>query len=179
MAVWQVSPACAEDALEVAQLHVCAWRAAYADIIPAQYLAQLSVETRAAQWRETIASGSPRLSLAREEPLEPAPAGRPPALGFVCYGRCRDPDLPELWGEIWAIYVQPSHWSRGIGQALWRHACEQLRRDGFRHVSLWVLADNERAIRFYRRAGLELDSGARRGGTALPEERYRAALLTN
>jgi ribosomal protein S18 acetylase RimI-like enzyme len=186
MAALQIGPAHPEDALEVAALHVSAWRVAYAGILPEKYLAQLSVEARAALWRESILRGTPALCLARE--VMPAadgqlnfePVGRSPALGFASYGPCRDEDLPATWGEIWAIYVLPAHWSHGIGRALWRYACAELRRDGYQHVSLWVLADNERAIRFYRRAGLEPDAGVtqtiERGGRSLTEVRYRAAL---
>jgi ribosomal protein S18 acetylase RimI-like enzyme len=185
MAELQIESARPEDALEVAALHVSAWQVAYADIVPQEYLTQLSVETRAALWRESILAGSPALFLAREHrrAAEASPMHErhlSPVLGFVSYGRCRDSDLPDTWGEIWAIYVLPSHWSRGIGQALWRAAREQLRRQGFQHVSLWVLADNERAIGFYRRAGLEPDPSAvqtlERGGKTLVEVRYRAAL---
>jgi ribosomal protein S18 acetylase RimI-like enzyme len=182
MAALQIGPAHPEDALEVAALHVSAWRVAYAGILPEEYLAQLSVEARAALWRESILWGTPALCLAREEMPEAdgEMSGRWRALGFASYGRCRDEDVPDTWGEIWAIYVLPAHWSRGIGRALWRYACAELRRDGYQHVSLWVLADNERAIRFYHRAGLEPDAGVtqtiERGGRSLTEVRYRAAL---
>ena len=179
MPALRIATARPENAQELAALHVLSWQSAYAGIIPAEYLAQLSVDSRAASWREWIERGE--LCLLAWEDEAPAADG-PRAIGFVSCGKCRDPDRPDTWGEIWAIYVRPSHWSRGAGQALWLHACEALRQRGFQHVSLWVLADNERAIRFYRLAGLTQDEGVTQtivlGGKSLVEVRYRAALNT-
>jgi ribosomal protein S18 acetylase RimI-like enzyme len=183
----QISPAQAEDATEVAALHVSSWQIAYAGIVPAEHLAQLSVCARATLWREAILRGSPALFLAREGlpagDALPAPAEHPQgsrAVGFVSFGKCRDAGVPDTWGEIWALYVLPSRWSHGVGRALLRHACELLRQQRFQQVSLWVLADNERALRFYRRAGLAPDAGAGKmielGGKTLQELRYRAEL---
>jgi ribosomal protein S18 acetylase RimI-like enzyme len=183
----QISPARPEDATEVAALHVSSWQVAYAGIVPAEHLAQLSVCARVTLWREAILRGSPPLYLAREEiragDSQPAPGEHPRgsrAVGFVSFGKCRDAGVPDTWGEIWALYVLPSRWSHGVGQALLRHACELLRQERFQQVSLWVLAENERALRFYRRAGLVPDAGAAQtielGGKTLLELRYRAEL---
>jgi ribosomal protein S18 acetylase RimI-like enzyme len=166
-----IGPARADDAPVVAALHLLSWQQAYGGLLPAEPLAQRSLSTLAVQWRQAILSGTVSLALAREG------AG---AAGFVSFGRCRDADADDTCGEIWALYVMPSHWSRGVGRALWLHACEQLRTAGFVQVSLWVLADNERALRFYRRAGLRADPGVmqtiERGGRQLLEVRYRARL---
>jgi ribosomal protein S18 acetylase RimI-like enzyme len=60
------------------------------------------------------------------------------------------------------------------------HARERLRAHGFARVSLWVLKDNVRAIRFYTMAGFKEDAGSTReivvGGKALQEVRHSAAL---
>lgn len=81
-------------------------------------------------------------------------------VGFVSFGPCRDETAPLDRGEVWAIYVAPSAWSKGAGQALWRAASERLRALGFRSVSLWVIAGNERARRFYCAAGFSVEVGS-------------------
>src|SRR5262249_46004070 len=40
--------------------------------------------------------------------------------------------------EIWAIYIEPGHWGKGFGRALCDVAEQELRRQGFRAVTLWV-----------------------------------------
>ncbi len=50
----------------------------------------------------------------------------------------------------------------GVGRRLLGEAVDDLERDGYRRVSLWVLAANGRARGFYRRAGFGDVSGASR-----------------
>jgi len=56
-------------------------------------------------------------------------------------------------GWLHAIHVHPDWIGRGVGMALMRVARRSLRELGFERASLWVLADNERACRFYERDG--------------------------
>lgn len=55
--------------------------------------------------------------------------------------------------------------------AWWRKVAE-----GYDSVSLWVLTGNDRAVRFYERAGLVIESQVRKsfnvGGIAVEELRY-------
>lgn len=167
----KIGPAAPEDALAVAELHVSAWQGAYAGIVPQEHLDSLSVPTRESCWREMIQSGTPQLLLAWEASA---------AVGFVAFGKSRDLDAPPAAGELWAIYVRPSHWSHGVGRDLWLQARERLRSQGFQSVTLWVLADNARAIRFYTRAGFVPEAGSAQervlGGKTLQEIRYHATL---
>ena len=139
------------DGRSIAQVHVASWQAAYAGIVPATYLAALSVEQREAWWSEALAKGEPEVLVARSE-------GQ--ITGFIAHGPCRDPGAPPDFGEVWALYVLGSHWSSGVGRALWLHALERLRARGFRLVTLWVLARNERGRRFYDAAGFEAEPGS-------------------
>ncbi len=163
----RIEPATLEDARAVAEVHVLTWRAVYQGIVPAEYLAALSVEKREALWRESIAKGAPDLRVARID-------GR--IIGWIASGPCRDEGASPQAGEVWAIYVAPSHWSSGVGRALWLGARERLRRHGYKTVSLWVLAENSRAIRFYLAAGFAADLSPAKeltlGGKALQEVRY-------
>jgi len=62
-------------------------------------------------------------------------------------------------GELYALYLLPAWWSAGVGRALMTSVLDALRGDRYRRVTLWVLADNARARRFYERAGFTLDGG--------------------
>jgi GNAT superfamily N-acetyltransferase len=98
-------------------------------------------------------------------------------VGFASVGASREEDARE--GELYAIYLLPSCWDRGIGRALLERAEKSLRASGFTEAVLWVLEGNERAERFYRAGGWQPD-GTRKldafAGPPLPELRYRKAL---
>jgi GNAT superfamily N-acetyltransferase len=58
---------------------------------------------------------------------------------------------------VYAIYVDPEHWSTGAGRALMTAALDYLTASGPRPVRLWALDGNERARRFYERCGFVAD----------------------
>ena len=94
----QVVHAASEDARSVAEIHVDAWRASYASIVPAEYLASLSFERHEAMWSECIARRVPELLVAKEADI---------VRGWVNFGQCRDEGSSKVDAEIWAIYVAP------------------------------------------------------------------------
>lgn len=161
-----------EDARAVARIHVTAWQEAYKDILSAEYLAGLSIDKRQSYWSEVIPKRSPVLSVAKIGDS---------VVGWVAFGKCRDAYARSTAGEIWAIYVAPDCWSTGAGRALWLHARQKLAADGYRTVSLWVLADNARAIDFYGKAGFIAEPDSAKefelGGQTLKEFRYVATLV--
>jgi hypothetical protein len=44
------------DSLGIPRVHVASWRSTYGGLMPADFLANLSVESREAQWRTQIAN---------------------------------------------------------------------------------------------------------------------------
>jgi ribosomal protein S18 acetylase RimI-like enzyme len=159
------------DCRAVAQIHVDAWRVAYEGIVPSDYLAALSVEQRETMWRTAVERGTPRVLVAS--------AGKS-VVGWVAYGRCRDAGAGPDVGEIWAIYVDPAAWSTGIGRALWEAARRDLQEQGYRTVTLWVIRDNARAIRFYQLAGFAIEAESAKefdlGGAQISEVRLVARI---
>jgi L-amino acid N-acyltransferase YncA len=166
-----VSPAIAEDARAIAEIHVEAWRTAYVGIVPADYLASLSVDKREEMWSACIAAGKPELLVAKADGV---------VTGWLSFGRCRDEGSADTQAEVWAIYVRPAAWSSGAGRSLWLRARELMRAQGFESCSLWVLAQNERAIRFYGAAGFVQDGEPPKtfvlGGAQLQEMQMVAGL---
>jgi len=166
-----IEPATAEDAGAVAQIHVDAWRAAYAGIVPDDYLAALSVGQRLEMWRKAIVDQVPELLVARLD-------GR--VIGWVSFGPSRDEGAAADAGEIWAIYLDPGQVATGTGRALWLRTRDRLIERGFASAMLWVLAGNARAIRFYERAGFRLDADSAKrftlGGREVEELRYTTKL---
>jgi ribosomal protein S18 acetylase RimI-like enzyme len=159
------------DARAIAQVHVDTWQAAYRDLLPSKLLTALSVERRAAFW---------------ESELKPTPAERMPwiaesngeVVGFVSSGPSRDADAIPATGEVYAIYVLPDCWDKGVGRDLLRHAEHDLLADGYSVASLWVLAGNVRARQFYERSGWSVDATRTDefGDVEVEEVRYRKRL---
>ena len=162
--------ATAADARPIAELQVRAWRAAYRGLLPDTLLASQSVDERERMWRRWNEGHSlRRIWLAeRDDGLA----------GFAATGPTRDDDAPRSTGEVHAIYLEPGLIGTGVGRALFAHAGEALRAQGFTRATLWVLETNARSRRFYEAAGWRLD-GARKTqtfqGVDIPHVRYACA----
>lgn len=139
-----VRSATKDDAESIARVHVSSWQHAYRGIVPDSVLDRLSVEARCQNWVEAIANGEPDVFVAED-------FGR--IVGFCSFGKSRDSDLRPGDFEIWSIYLESAHWSKGIGTALWHAARDELITLGAQVIRVWVLRDNHRAIRFYLASG--------------------------
>lgn len=165
-----------EDAARIAEIHISTWQVAYRGQLPDAFLDGLSqtLDRRREWWRGEIAtprSPSHQVWVAEVD-------GE--VAGFIGIGPANDRDVGPSVGEVYAIYVEPRFWDRGIGRALFAKAVAELRAQGFRAAVLWVLGTNERARRFYAIAGWRTDGGfkteTRPGGVELNEVRYRIDL---
>ena len=158
------------DAAAVARVHVDAWQQAYRGLLGTKLLAALSVGERARAWRELLGGESEEFFA-----LVAEVDGR--AAGFVAAATpSRDEDAGPDTAEVGALYVSPRLWRQGTGTALLEAAMERFGVAGFGEVTLWVLAGNEPARRFYTARGFRPDGGRRTGQTGKPEERLRARL---
>jgi GNAT superfamily N-acetyltransferase len=159
------------DAAAVATVHVRSWQVGYRGLLPDEYLDGLRSEDRA----ERYTFDEPGRA---EDPETIVAVERGTVRGFATIGSCGDDDRPGA-GQLLALYVDPVRWSRGIGRALIQEARTRLGLQGFGEASLWVLAGNERADRFYRLDGWAPD-GSRRldevWGLTLDEVRYCRSL---
>ena len=124
-----------------AYVHWKAWQDAYAGIVDPAYLEALTLEK------------CEQIALRFRENTLVAKTGNK-VLGFVAYGPCRDEDMPEA-GEVSAIYLLKEYYGQGIGYRLMQEALRLL--DGHPSIVVWVLKDNERAIRFYQKCGFVAD----------------------
>lgn len=147
------------DAPAIGEIHVRSWQAAYAGLIPAGFLARLSVSSRAASWARRIGDGDGQVLVIEDDG---------DVAGFAAFGP----------GQLYALYLLPEFWGRGLGRTLHDRVVDELSGDS---AVLWVLATNERAKAFYVRQGW-VDDGARQtetiddGRVTLEEMRFRRPL---
>ncbi|WP_404381334.1 GNAT family N-acetyltransferase [Caenispirillum salinarum] len=164
-----IAPAQPEDAPAIAAVHVAAWRAAYAGIVPQVVLDSLSEVQRTAQWRRILAAEAGWTLVARD-------GGRmAPVVGFVQGCALRDADAAPGDGEVGGLYLRPDRRGHGLGRALMAAAVKRLAAEGMAQLFVWVLADNRPARAFYAHLGGVPDRTQYDtiGGRRLREVRYR------
>jgi GNAT superfamily N-acetyltransferase len=166
-----VRPAVASDGDAIGRVQVETWRAAYEGLLPDETIAAFDVEARQRQWREGLAREPRPGSATFVAELDRG------VVGFASVGASRD-EGADGEGELYAIYLQPACWDRGIGRALLERAEESMRAFGFEHAILWVLDGNERGESFYRAGGWNPDGRKQDhfGGAEVVELRYRKVL---
>jgi GNAT superfamily N-acetyltransferase len=136
------------DAHALATVQVISWRAAYRGLMPDEVLAGLSVPEREQRWTERLRDPAPRTSVVVAMDARQL-------VGFAAVG---PPLVPadradSALGDLYALYLDPDHWGRGIGTALHATALDRLVAHDFTHAGLWILDGNRRALRFYHRHG--------------------------
>jgi GNAT superfamily N-acetyltransferase len=130
------------DAEAMANLHLDVWDDAYTGLMPQGVLDERreKVAERIERWRGVFSEDKPTWLAEDADGL----------VGFSGAGQGRDNDV-DLDLELYALYVRAPYYGTGVGYALFEQAV------GDRACYLWVLAGNERAIRFYERQGFRLD----------------------
>ncbi|MFZ3569062.1 GNAT family N-acetyltransferase [Streptomyces sp. BH097] len=152
------------DVDAVSALRVSGWRAAYADLVPRSYLDAMSAEQDAARRRGRFLSPANRT-----DNLVATDADT--VIGWAALGPLPEPAAAELH----ALYVLPERIGSGVGRLLLDAVRSRSTTHGFHRLTLWVLAANTRARRFYERAGFTPDGAERTetyDGVPLRDVRY-------
>lgn len=149
---YQVVTAELSGLVGVAAVHLATRRSAYAGLLPAEVLDEMTAASLQRWWtrRLTEAPRPHRLVVAVAE------GPRRGVLGFTHVG----PGRPGL-GELYAIHVHPRAQGTGLGRRLLSAAGDALRDFGYLRAELWVLEGNRSAQGFYRRHGWQLLEGSR------------------
>ena len=170
-----VRPATEGDVPAITAIHIRAWQMAYAGIMADEHLDNLSTAKRQAFWQDAIEYSEPQVWVA----MGSTKTGEK-VIGFVGFDRSRDEKSKPTTGEIWAIYVEPEHWGKGVGLALWDAAREGMLVEEFTDATLWVLLQNEQALQFFERAGFKREMNTLKtvevGGAKLEEIRLKRSL---
>ncbi|MFJ5260419.1 GNAT family N-acetyltransferase [Streptomyces sp. NPDC088387] len=160
------------DCDRVAEIRIGGWQSAYRGLMPQSHLDALSVTDDAERQRTRFTRGDGSVvNLVAESGGE--------VTGWACHGPYREGELRTADAELYAIYVDPARYGRGVGQALLRESVRRCTEAGHPRMLLWVLKENTRARRFYERHGFRPD-GAQEpyevAGVRVPEVRYARAL---
>jgi GNAT superfamily N-acetyltransferase len=140
----KIRGATSADARGIALVHVNSSTTAYRGLIPEVFVTPFSVDQSEGRWRRQLDDEGATETLVAEHDGA--------IVGFVHISFTGD-----AIGELRTMYVDPDHWSTGVGQALMSRAVESFRAHDCRHVTLWVLESNQRGRRFYERSGWSAD----------------------
>lgn len=159
-----IVPAGPGDALELARVHVRAWRETYAGLLPAAYLDRMEARLHARRWRS-------QLTTAYAGDLVLAAEGRRGLVGYAA-GRLVE-GAPAA--EVFTLYVVRDAQGRGLGRALLASAARAFADRGATVLQLWVLNGNTSARAFYAHlGGAVIDERVARGwGGGLRESAYQ------
>jgi L-amino acid N-acyltransferase YncA len=161
-----VRPAVAADAPEIARIQLSTWTTAYATVLPARVLAQLTEAGLAVRW--TAAAAAP--PSAAHHVLVAFEQDRP--VGFVVVAPAEPDDLataddrppahdPATTVAVGPLLVEPRWGRRGHGSRLLAAAVDLARADGARTAVSWVLERDTASRAFLASAGWAGDGTAR------------------
>jgi GNAT superfamily N-acetyltransferase len=172
-----------EDADQIAEAHVAAWRVAYRGLFPDEFLdSDEFASSRLERWRSWQ-----WMSFVGSELFVPVIDGEvvgfghagPERVEAACDQSGADGaavELNEGRGEVYGFYLHPKAWGSGVAAGLMSACEEHLRDSGFESAVLWVLRDNPRARGFYERAGWS-PSGETGEWEGVPEVQYRVTFF--
>lgn len=150
-----------DDRRAISKVYEESWKFAYKGLIPQDYLDSIPE----GNWAKAV-------DLPGWNTLLMLDGVRIVGTSSYCHSRFDD---WKDYGEIISIYFLPGYMGKGYGRALLQAAVDKLAEMGCRDILLWVLAENERAKRFYEKNGFA-ESGAylndNIGGKALREVQY-------
>jgi GNAT superfamily N-acetyltransferase len=157
------------DVERISTIHVNAWKKAYIDVMPREYLNSLTAEDRMPMWEKALLSPGKGIYIVSEFKGE--------VQGFAVFGPARDGDISNLFaGELVALNVNPIAWSSGIGSALLKHVINCSNGKKWKFLYLWVVESNVRAISLYEKFGFENEGKVKvdksHSGTPITELRY-------
>lgn len=135
------------DAEGIAKVHVDSWRNAYKNIIPEEFLENLSFQSREELWIDIIPKGSAFVAETDEGQI----------VGFSSCGKERSGNYKGDQGELSSIYILKEFQGQGIGKALFNSVMKELMKLGMNTMLVFVLADNKSALFYEAMGGKAID----------------------
>lgn len=150
-----------DDKEAISRIYEESWKAAYCGIIPQDYL-------------DAIPKGRWIKNLDIPEWHTMVCVENGEYIGTSSFCKSRFKQYPDF-GEVISIYFLPDYMGKGYGRILLKTVLNELKKQGFSEVFLWVLEENIRARRFYEKYGFSytgeyLDDNI--GGKDIREVRY-------
>jgi len=132
-----------EDAQSIAGVHLSTWQTTYKNIIDSQFLDNLNITDFENRRKANIINASIHTVVAETTEKK--------IIAFASCGYERTHDT-NYKGEISALYVSQEYQQQGIGKMLFARCVDNLLKDNFNSMKIWVLKANK-FQEFYMRQG--------------------------
>lgn len=133
---------------DMGYVHAASWQAAYKDLISEEILETFTPENRAEIFRDAIRNRPEEYYLFK---IDEKPAG------LAMLNKSHEPEASSLDGEIYGFYFVPDYWGQRYTHEAFQFSIDRLFEIGYENIFIWVLQDNIRAQRFYRKFNFEPD----------------------
>ena len=115
-----------EDLPDIARVHVDSWQRSFAGIVPADFLANMSVEKRLEAYSERRCDDNYSMIVATG-----------PEAGIVGFADFGTPKLPgDFDAQIFSFYFLPEYQRKGFGERLFRRCVRRMGQNGVRTLCL-------------------------------------------
>ncbi len=135
------------DTKGIAKVHVESWKTTYANIVPNEYLNNLTYESREQIWINSISNGGVYVAENNEGEI----------VGFSSGGKERSGKYDGYDGELYAIYILKEYQGQGIGKALIQPIIDELIGMGLNTMLVLVLKDNVSRLFYEALGGKKID----------------------
>ena len=135
------------DEKHFAHIQTESWKAAFADIIPADDLKKYTDISKAeTMYENVLKSGYAEMSILEID-------GKPHCI--AAWSKARNPEFSDS-AELICIHSLCNNWGKGYGTMMMNHIFNEIKNSGYNSVVLWVFEKNTRARSFYEKHGFVL-----------------------
>lgn len=136
------------DTKGIAKVHVESWKTTYANIVPDEYLNNLTYDSREQIWINNIPNGGVYVAENNEGEI----------VGFSSGGKERSGKYNGFDGELYAIYILKDYQGQGIGKALVKPIIDEIKEMGLNSMLVLVLKDNISRLFYESLGGKKIDT---------------------
>ena len=137
-----------DDVDEIASIHVDSWKAAFTGRMPHNYIESYTLPRRVTEWHQLLTNNAETVVVSES-------GGR--VIGFLSF---KISQTHENAIELSKLYLCPSAYGKGVGSLLMNYLEKQVASHHVHQITLYVLDNNDAAIRFYTKQGFAFAEGA-------------------
>lgn len=135
------------DAAGIAFVHVESWKTTYQNILPKEFLTNLSYKSREQFWETSIPKGNVFVAENDEGKI----------VGFASGGNERSGSYEGYKGELTSIYILKEYQGIGIGKQLMKSIIKGIEKLGINTMLVLVLEDNNSKLFYEALGGKKID----------------------